>query len=154
MEINYTQILPLLIAWADGADPDSRIRGRESVGDEIARAAARLGIAGGLQAPDSAKALHNNQQRIFRWAAAETVAQQRKIAELYPAIIDALPEGLSAQLLARDSLQYRALQAAERSVKTAMKEFVRANKAIAIQELLAERQNDAVGSSSESCIYH
>lgn len=152
MEINYTQILPLLIAWADGADPDSRIRGRESVGDEIARAAARLGIAGGLQEPDSAKALHNNQQRIFRWAAAETVAQQRKIAELYPAIIDALPEGLTAQLLASDSLQYRALQVAERSVKTAMKEFVRANKAIAIQELLAERRND--GGAAESRLYH
>lgn len=154
MEINYTQILPLLIAWADGADPDSRIRGRESVGDEIAHAAARLGIAGGLQSPDSVKALHNNQQRIFRWATADTSAKQRKITELYPAIIDALPEGLSAQLLARDSLQYRALLVAERSVKTAMKEFVRANKAIAIQELLAERRNDGAGGGAENCMYH
>lgn len=154
MEINYTQILPLLIAWADGADPDSRVRGRESVGDEIARAAARLGIAGGLQEPNTAQALHNNQQRIFRWAAADTSAKRRKITELYPAIIDALPEGLTAQLLVSDSLQYRALQVAERSVKTAMKEFVRANKAIAIQELLAERQNDSAGSSSDSCMYH
>lgn len=154
MEINYTHILPLLIAWADGADPDSRIRGRESVGDEIARAAARLGIDGGLQEPDSAKALHNNQQRIFRWAAAETVAQQRKIAELYPAIIDALPEGLTAQLLVSDSLQYRALQVAERSVKTAMKEFVRANKAIAIQELLAERHRDGDSGPAGNGLFH
>lgn len=154
MEIKFSQILPLLIAWADGADPDSRIRGRESVGDEITRAAARLGIAGGLESPDTVRALHNNQQRIFRWAAAETAAQQRKIAALYPAIIDALPEGLSAQLLASDSLQYRALQVAERSVKTAMKEFVRANKAIAIQELLAERRNEGAGSLPESCMYH
>jgi hypothetical protein len=154
MEINYTQILPLLTSWADGADPDDRKRGRKHVGDEIACSAVLLGIAGGLDTPSTGDDLHNNQQRIFRWAEANTAYRRRKIATLYPAIIDALPNGLAAQLLVMDSLQYRSLQAAERNIKKATSEFIRANKAIAIQELRAERHNDNGSSPAGNGMFH
>ncbi|MFZ5274714.1 toxin YdaT family protein [Enterobacter asburiae] len=154
MEINFSQILPLLIAWADGADPDDRKRGRKHVGDKIASSAQKLGIACGLDTPETGGDLHNNQQRIFRWAEADTAYRRRKLTALFPAIIDALPDGLAAQLLVMDSLQYRSLQAAERNIKKATSEFIRANKAIAIQELRAERRSDNGNGPAGNSLFH
>lgn len=88
----------------------------------------------------------NNQQNIFhRWLEGRTPQQRNKISRLVPAILEALPDGLTAQLLAAESVEYRALDAAERSIREAKSAFMRNRKAIFIQEYRSSRNNGPAG---------
>lgn len=90
----------------------------------------------------------NNQQNIFhRWLAGRTPQQRAKIRELLPAIIESLPDGLVAQLLAAESIEYRALDAAERSVRDAKNAFMRSRRALFIQEHCTDRNSGPAGGS-------
>lgn len=88
----------------------------------------------------------NNQQNIFhRWIEGRTAQQREKIRELVPAILESLPDGLAAQLLAAESVECRALEAAERSVREARSAFMRSRKAIFIQQYRADRNSGPAG---------
>lgn len=101
---------------------------------------------GGGDLPLVAGSTWNNQQNIFhRWLDGRTAQQRNKIGQLVPAILEALPDGLVAQLLAAESIEYRALDAAERSVKEAKSAFMRNRKAIFIQEYRSSRNNGPAG---------
>lgn len=90
----------------------------------------------------------NNQQNIFhRWLEGRTLQQRTKIRELLPAIIASLPDGLAAQLLAAESIEYRALDAAERSVRDAKTAFMRSRRALFIQEHRTDRNSGPAGNS-------
>lgn len=56
-------------------------------------------------------AWHNNRQQLFRWLDSDSTRSKKRIAELYPAILAALPPMLRAQLVASKSISYLAAQA-------------------------------------------
>lgn len=56
-------------------------------------------------------AWHNNKQRIFRWIDSDTSAAKKKIRQLQPAILAALPVELRARLVAGNSIEYLAIRA-------------------------------------------
>lgn len=77
----------------------------------------------------------NNQQNIFhRWLEGRTPQQRERMRQLQPAIIESLPDRLAAQLLTANSIEYRAMDAAERSIREAKSAFMRSRKAMFIQE--------------------
>lgn len=93
----------------------------------------------------------NNQQNIYhRWIEGNTAKQRDKIAQLIPAILESLPDGLAGQILAAESVEYRALDAAERSVQEAKSAFMRSRKAMFMQEYRASRNSGPAGGS----LYH
>lgn len=96
------------------------VHGKEYVGMRIAEEAIAIGCSSLLQAPDEPGALHNNQQRIFRWLECETPAQRKKIKELLPAILKALPGDIRARLSIYDTIERRALLAAQEALRVAI----------------------------------
>lgn len=89
----------------------------------------------------------NNQQNIFhRWLKGETRQQREKLFELLPAILELLPDDMAAQLLAAESVEYRALSAAERSLREAKSAFMKTRRALFIQEYRSGRNGGPAGS--------
>ncbi|EHS1279897.1 hypothetical protein KVY34_004900, partial [Escherichia coli] len=63
----------------------------------------------------------NNQQNIYRrWLKGETEAQREKIQKLIPAILAILPRELRHRLSIYDTLERRALLAAQEALSTAI----------------------------------
>ena len=138
MEIKHEHAEMVLLAWAAEV-------GQAHVANKIAESYISLGI-GKLPLRDGDT--WNNQQYIFhRWLKGVTAQQRGKIQQLVPAIVDALPVGLAAQLLAAESVEYRALDAAERSVQEAKSAFMRNRKAIFMQECRASRNGGSSGNT-------
>lgn len=119
---------------------------------EIGQAAAAALITenyhalGGGDLPLVPGRIWNNQQNIFhRWIEGRTVQQREKIRKLVPAILESLPDGVAAQLLAAESQEYRALDAAERSVREAKSAFMRSRREIYIRQYRADRNSGPAG---------
>lgn len=122
--------------------------GQAGVAEDITKNYHKLG---GGKLPLRVGDTWNNQQYIFhRWLKGKTALQREKMQQLIPAILELLPDGLSAQLLAAESEEYRALDAAERSVQEAKSAFMRNRKAIFMQEYRASRNGGPAGGS----LYH
>lgn len=141
MQIKHEHIEIVLLSWAAEV-------GQAHPANKIAENYIKLG---GGKLPLRDGDTWNNQQYIFhRWLKGETTQQREKIALLIPAILESLPDGLAAQLLAAESVEYRALDAAERSVREAKSAFMRSRKAIFMQEYRASRNSGPAGGS----LYH
>ncbi|QDL31455.1 toxin YdaT family protein [Serratia liquefaciens] len=111
MEIKHEQIREALRGWASEAT-------QRTVAVEITRAYFDLQlqepplaqIEGADGSVDDA-AWHNNKQQVFRWLDSDSVGARRKIQQLQPAILAALPAELRARLIAGNSIEYLAIRA-------------------------------------------
>ncbi|MDU5473990.1 MULTISPECIES: toxin YdaT family protein [unclassified Pantoea] len=97
MKIKHQHIREALLAWARAAD------GRKVAANAIADAYFRLGMSGLLYSSDHPRAQSNNVQRIFRWAESDSLASQRKLQALLPAIEKAMPIFLVARMRSHSS---------------------------------------------------
>ncbi|WP_312059470.1 toxin YdaT family protein [Pantoea septica] len=97
MKIKHEHIRDALLAWARAAD------GRKVPANAIADAYFALGMSGLLYSSDHPNAQGNNVQRIYRWAESDTLASQRKVQQLLPAIEKAMPVFLVARMRSHSS---------------------------------------------------
>lgn len=90
--------------------------------------------------------VRRNRLNIFRphdgWLEGKTKGQRQKIQELLPAILAILPDDLAARLLVSNSLEYRALDAAEESIRTAKRAYMQTRRELFAQEYLAIRRGN------------
>lgn len=149
MKIRHELICEVLRALAG---PD----GQEGVATDIANQYHVLG--GGDLAlypivdPVAQKELvRRNRINIFqRWLTCETKEHRRKIYALLPAILSVLPDDLAARVLASNSLEYRALDAAEKSIRTAKSAYVRTWREIFVRN----HSNENSGGASSAALMH
>lgn len=89
--------------------------------------------------------VRRNRLNLFRpengWLEGRTAEQRRKTRELLPAILVILPDDLAAQLLVSESLEYRAMDAAEESIRDAKRAYIRTQRELFIHEFHADRSN-------------
>ena len=111
MEIKHEQIRAVLRGWATEAT-------QRTVAAEITRAyfeqQLRVPQLAQIERADGSvddAAWHNNKQQIFRWLDADSTGARRKIQQLQPAILAALPAELRARLVAGSSIEYLAIRA-------------------------------------------
>jgi len=104
MEIKHEHIECVLLAWAAEV-------GQAHAAEMITAEYLRLG---GGSLPLVAGNSWANQQNIFhRWIKGETVQQRKKIRQLLPAVLAVLPRGIRHRLSIYDTLERRALLAAQ-----------------------------------------
>lgn len=103
MKIKHEHIRDALFAWARAAD------GRKVPANAIADAYFALGMTGLLYSDDHPNAQGNNVQKIYRWAESDSLASQRKLQTLLPAIEKAMPVFLLAKMRSHSSEIYRDL---------------------------------------------
>ncbi|MFZ4218696.1 toxin YdaT family protein [Enterobacter ludwigii] len=88
-----------------------------------------------------------NRLNLFKphdgWLEGRTEGQRQKIQELLPAILAILPDDLAARLLVSNSLEYRALDAAEESIRTAKRAYMQTRRELFAQEYLAIRRGNS-----------
>lgn len=97
MKIKHEHIRDALFAWARAAD------GRKVPANAIADAYFALGMTGLLYSDDHPNAQGNNIQKIYRWAESDSLASQRKMQALLPAIEKAMPVFLLARMRSHSS---------------------------------------------------
>lgn len=103
MKIKHTHIREALFAWARAAE------GRKVPANAIADAYFALGMSGLLYSSDYPNAQCNNVQKIYRWAESDSLASQRKLQALLPAIEKAMPVFLLARMRSHSSATCRDL---------------------------------------------
>ena len=103
MKIKHEHIREALLAWARAAD------GRKVPANAITDAYFALGMTGLLYSSDHPNAQGNNVQKIYRWAESDTLASQRKLQALLPAIEKAMPIFLLARMRSHSSETCREL---------------------------------------------
>ncbi|EIZ9749382.1 hypothetical protein QFV45_002672 [Escherichia coli] len=92
----------------------------------------------------------NNQQNIYhRWLKGETKTQREKIQKLIPAILAILPRELRHRLCIFDTLERRALLAAQEALSTAIDAHDDA-----VQAVYRKAHFSGGGSSDDSVIVH
>ncbi|HAJ2334541.1 TPA: hypothetical protein HMM68_04845 [Escherichia coli] len=92
----------------------------------------------------------NNQQNIYhRWLKGETKAQREKIQKLIPAVLAILPRELRHRLCIFDTLERRALLAAQEALSTAIDAHDDA-----VQAVYQKAYFSGGGSSDDSVIVH
>lgn len=112
MKIKYEHLRDAVANWAVAES-------QRSVTLKITRAYFDLGLTNPpLQRVEFADgtvdyaALHNNKQNILqRWLHGDTPAARRKILDLTPAILEAMPMAMRAMLASGNSVEYLATQA-------------------------------------------
>lgn len=97
MKIKHVHIREALLAWARAAD------GRKVPANAIADAYFALGMSGLLYSSDHPNAQGNNVQKIYRWAESDSLASQRKMQALLPAIEKAMPPFMLARMRSHSS---------------------------------------------------
>lgn len=97
MKIKHAHIREALLAWARAAD------GRKVPANAIADAYFALGMSGLLYSSDHPNAQGNNVQKIYRWAESDSLASQRKMQALLPAIEKAMPPFMLARMRSHSS---------------------------------------------------
>lgn len=97
MKIRHEHIREALFAWARAADC------RKVPANAIADAYFTLGMSGLLYRSDHPNAQGNNVQKIYRWAESDSLASQRKLQVLLPAIEKAMPVFLLARMRSHSS---------------------------------------------------
>jgi hypothetical protein len=111
MEIKHEHVEAVVLAWAAEV-------GQAHVANVITREYISMG---GSQLPLVEGKTWNNQQNIFhRWLPGETPLQREKIRMLLPAILAALPRSVRHRLKIYDSLERRALMAAQEALACAI----------------------------------
>lgn len=103
MKIKHAHIREALLTWARAAD------GRKVPANAIADAYFALGMSGLLYSSNNPNAQANNVQKIYRWAESDSLASQRKMQALLPAIEKAMPVFLLAQMRSHSSETYKDL---------------------------------------------
>lgn len=104
MKIKHEHIREALLAWAGGAGAEKVPAGK------IADAWFGLKLTGlNLYRDDHPNALGLNTQKIYRWAKSDSLASQRKLQLLLPAIEKAMPVYLLARMRSYSSDRYREL---------------------------------------------
>lgn len=104
MKIKHEHIECVLLAWAAEV---GQAHAAEMITAEYLR-------RGGGSLPLVAGNSWANQQNIFhRWIKGETVQQRKKIRQLLPAVLAVLPRGIRHRLSIYDTLERRALLAAQ-----------------------------------------
>ncbi|MCZ5698274.1 toxin YdaT family protein [Escherichia coli] len=92
----------------------------------------------------------NNQQNIYhRWLKGETNAQRKKIQKLIPAILAILPRELRHRLCIFDTLERRALLAAQEALSTAIDAHDDA-----VQAVYRKAHFSGGGASDDSVVVH
>lgn len=90
--------------------------------------------------------VRRNRLNLFRpeygWLEGRTAEQRRKTQELLPALLAILPDDLAARLLVENSLEYRAMDAAEESIRAAKHAFVQTQRELFIHTHHKRRDND------------
>ena len=111
MEIKHEQVRNTLRAWAAEI-------GQRRVAELVTAAyhrrnmtTPRLGIIERADGTIDFDAWHNNKQQLFRWLDGDSAGVQGYIADLLPAILDAMPAPLRAQTVAGNSIEYLATRA-------------------------------------------
>ncbi|MGK0735914.1 toxin YdaT family protein [Yokenella regensburgei] len=88
--------------------------------------------------------VRRNRLNLFRphdgWLQGRTVDQRRKTQELLPAILAVLPDNLAARLLVGNSIEYRALVAAEESIRTAKHAYMQTRRELFAREYHSARR--------------
>lgn len=111
MEIKHEHVECVLLAWAAEV-------GQAHVANAIAEEYLRLG---GGPLPLVVGHAWNNQQYIFhRWLKGETAQQREKIRQLLPAILGVLPRSIRHRLSIYDTIERRALLAAQDALGAAI----------------------------------
>jgi hypothetical protein len=111
MQIKHEHIQCVLLAWASDV-------GQAYAAEVITAEYLRMG---GGSLPLAPGKTWNNQQNIFhRWLGGRTSYQRAKIAELLPAILAVLPGAFRHRLSIYDTLERRALLAAQDALKAAI----------------------------------
>ncbi|ENZ8703099.1 toxin YdaT family protein, partial [Klebsiella aerogenes] len=110
MEIKHEHVEMVLLAWAAEV-------GQAFAANAIAEEYARIG---GNQLRLVPGKTWSNQQNIFhRWLKGETELQREKIRLLLPAILRVLPREIRHRLSIYDTIERRALLAAQHAIGTA-----------------------------------
>ncbi|MBU9866786.1 toxin YdaT family protein [Rahnella aceris] len=128
MEIKHDHIRDALINWSVA---DSQ----RNVTLQITRAYFALGISAPvlqrIEREDQTvdySAWHNNQQSILqRWSYGDTPAARKKISQLLPAILAAMPPEMRASLIAGNSVQFLAMQALKENQEAITAALLNAN---------------------------
>lgn len=111
MEIKHEHVEMALLAWAAEV-------GQAFAANAIAEEYVRIG---GNQLRLVPGKTWSNQQNIFhRWLKGETELQREKIRVLLPAILRVLPREIRHQLSIYDTIERRALLAAQHAIGTAI----------------------------------
>lgn len=111
MEIKHEHVECVLLAWAAEV-------GQAYAANAIAAEYLRLG---GGSLPLAAGKTWNNQQNIFhRWLPGDTALQRNKIRQLLPAILGVLPRSIRHRLSIYDTIERRALLAAQDALGAAI----------------------------------
>ena len=111
MEIKHEHVEMALLAWAAEV-------GKANAANSIAEEYARIGGNQLRLVPGKTWA---NQQNIFhRWLKGETELQREKIHILLPAILRVLPREIRHRLSIYDTIERRALLAAQHAIGTAI----------------------------------
>lgn len=111
MEIKHEHIEMALLTWAAEV-------GQDNAANAIAK---EYVLNGGTQLRLLAEGCWNNQQNIYqRWLKGETELQREKIRLLLPAILRVLPRDIRHRLSIYDTIERRALLAAQHAIGTAI----------------------------------
>ncbi|HCI7547439.1 Protein of uncharacterised function (DUF1019) [Klebsiella variicola] len=111
MEIKHEHVEMVLLAWAAEV-------GQAFAANAIAEEYVRIGGAQLRLVPGKT---WSNQQNIFhRWLKGETELQREKIRLLLPAILRVLPREIRHRLSIYDTIERRALLAAQHAIGTAI----------------------------------
>ncbi|WJV37342.1 toxin YdaT family protein [Raoultella terrigena] len=111
MEIKHEHIEMALLTWAAEV-------GQDNAANAIAK---EYVLNGGTQLRLVAEGCWNNQQNIYqRWLKGETELQREKIRLLLPAILRVLPRDIRHRLSIYDTIERRALLAAQHAIGTAI----------------------------------
>lgn len=136
MKIRHELVRDVVLALAG-------INGQESLSTDIANKYQQLG-GGNLplycvtDPVGQSDLVRRNRLNLFRpvsgWLQGRTEEQRQKIQALIPAILAVLPDDLAARLLVANSIEYRALEAAEESIRTAKREYMRTKRELFIRD--------------------
>ncbi|SAF46000.1 toxin YdaT family protein [Enterobacter kobei] len=141
MQIKHEHIQCVLLAWAAEV-------GQAHAAEAITAEYLRLG---GGSLPLVAGNTWNNQQNIFhRWLDGRTAQRRAKIRELLPAILAVLPRSVRCRLSIYDTIERRALLAAQDALGAAIDAHDDAIEALYQQVHHAERNSGPAGNS----LYH
>ncbi|HEO9044197.1 TPA: hypothetical protein QIF36_002361 [Enterobacter kobei] len=111
MQIKHEHIQCVLLAWAAEV---GQAHAANAIVEEYLR-------QGGGPLPLVAGNIWNNQQYIFhRWLKGETTLQREKIRQLLPAILGVLPRTIRHHLSIYDTIERRALLAAQDALGVAI----------------------------------
>lgn len=111
MEINYPHLRAVMHSWAADATQRTVAANVTAESFELFGEKSLLACIVNKDGTADEAAWHNNRQQIFRWLDSDSSRSKKCIAQLYPAILAAMPPMIRAKLVAAKSISYLAVQA-------------------------------------------